>query len=207
MSCLIFVNCCCALPHEAIETVLLKRRKPKFKFSWKMLLPMNQVAVKTALIFKAVPGYFSSVYRYSNIIRMKLWSRRTCIFTGIHRELSSLWKDLKFIIFHNLELEDINTCKENEMTVEFLIVCQFIRNMKRGIILNIETSLISCVYKILPINILYKCIAHAEEIIWNFQCGLRHNRTRCIKFSAFVIQYRKNCNKSGKCMNYNRLKK
>ena len=46
---------------------------------------------------------------------------------------------LKFIISHYFGTWYFKQCVENKMSVAILSVCQFMRNMIRGIILNIET--------------------------------------------------------------------
>jgi len=62
------------------------------------------------------------------------------------------------------------------MSVAMLSVCQFIRNMIRGIILiSRHLNHIMCLENII-IDILYKWVAHVEGIFLNFQFALGHNR-------------------------------
>jgi hypothetical protein len=58
---------------------------------------------------------------------------------GLQGGLYCLWKDIEidnFSLF--LGLGNLNTCKENEMSIELLIDFQFIRKMIRGIIVIIK---------------------------------------------------------------------
>ena len=80
------------------------------------------------------------------------------------------------MLFHiSLGLHNLNTCKESEMTVEFLSVCQFIRNVIR------ETVPISG-----HINVI-NCFKKFQLFLYNITTFVDE---RFVKFSACIWSYR-----------------